>query len=95
MKLWGCATPCNADFVAKALGPKWSHKLFVNAELLNPDTQNSPNMQLYEAILWQYGSSVSGGVGSFSQMGFAIGRSPSMRSSRSAASTPSQASTGR
>ena len=73
VKLWGCATPCNADFVAKPLGPKWSHKLFVNAELLNPDTQNSPNMQLYEAILRQYGSSVSGGVGSFSQMGFAIG----------------------
>ena len=73
VKLWGCSTPCNTDFVAKALGPKWDHKLFVNAELLNPDTDNSPNMKLYKAILRQYGSSVSGGVGSFSQMGFVIG----------------------
>jgi branched-chain amino acid transport system substrate-binding protein len=73
VKLWGCATPCNADFVAKALGPRWNHKLFVNAELLNADTATSPNMQLYKAILRRYGSSVSGGVGSFSQMGYAIG----------------------
>ena len=88
VKLWGCATPCNADFVAKALGPKWSHKLFVNAELLNPDTQNSPNMQLYEAILRQYGSSVSGGVGASARWALPSVRSPSMRSTRSAASTP-------
>jgi branched-chain amino acid transport system substrate-binding protein len=73
VKLWGCSTPCNTGFVARALGRKWDHKLFVNAELLNPDTDNSPNMHLYKAILSQYGSSVSGGIGSFSQMGFAIG----------------------
>ena len=33
VKGWGCSTPCNTDFLAKALGPKWNHKLFVNAEL--------------------------------------------------------------
>jgi branched-chain amino acid transport system substrate-binding protein len=71
VKLWGCSTPCNTDFLAKALGPKWNHKLFVNAELTPPDATNTPKMALYKAILAQYGKSVSGGVGSFSQMGFA------------------------
>jgi branched-chain amino acid transport system substrate-binding protein len=70
VKLWGCSTPCNTDFLAKALGPKWNHKLFVNAELTPPDDTNTAKMQLYKAILKQYGSAVSGGVGSFSQMGF-------------------------
>ena len=32
VKSWGCSTPCDTDFLAKALGPKWNHKLFVNAE---------------------------------------------------------------
>jgi branched-chain amino acid transport system substrate-binding protein len=73
VKLWGCSTPCNTDFVATSLGPQWDDKLFVNAELLNADTDNSPTTQLYKAVLRRYGSSVSGGVGSFSQMGFAIG----------------------
>jgi len=71
VKMWGCSTPCNTDFLAKALGPKWDHKLFVNAELTPPDATNTPKMALYKAILAQYGKSVSGGVGSFSQMGFA------------------------
>ena len=71
VKLWGCSTPCNTDFLAKALGPKWNNKLFVNAELTPPDVTNTPKMALYQAILAQYGKSVSGGVGSFSQMGFA------------------------
>jgi branched-chain amino acid transport system substrate-binding protein len=71
VKLWGCSTPCNTDFLAHALGPKWNHKLFVNAELTPPDVTNTPKMALYKAILAQYGHSVSGGVGSFSQMGFA------------------------
>jgi branched-chain amino acid transport system substrate-binding protein len=70
VKLWGCSTPCNTDFLAAALGPKWNGKLFVNAELTPPDFTNTPKMELYKAILKQYGSSVSGGVGSFSQMGF-------------------------
>ena len=33
VKLWGCSTPCNTDFLAASLGPKWNSKLFVNAEL--------------------------------------------------------------
>ncbi len=70
VKLWGCSTPCNTDFLAASLGPKWNDKLFVNAELLPPDVTNTPTMNLYKAILKQYGSAVSGGIGSFSQMGF-------------------------
>src|SRR5690348_17415325 len=71
VKLWGCSTPCNTDFLAHALGSKWNNKLFVNAELTPPDSTNSPSMALYRAILAQYGHAVSGGIGSFSQMGFA------------------------
>ena len=70
VKGWGCSTPCNTDFLAKALGPKWNHKLFVNAELTDPDDHNGPEMQLYKAILAKYGQAVSGGIGSFSQFGF-------------------------
>jgi branched-chain amino acid transport system substrate-binding protein len=70
VKLWGCSTPCNTDFLSKSLGPKWNGKLFVNAELTPPDTTNTATMNLYKAILTQYGSAVSGGIGSFSQMGF-------------------------
>jgi branched-chain amino acid transport system substrate-binding protein len=74
VKGWGCSTPCNTDFLAKALGPKWNHKLFVNAELTSPDDHNGPEMQLYKAILAKYGQSVAGGLGSFSQMGFLLGK---------------------
>src|SRR6516225_7080226 len=70
VKMWGCSTPCNTDFLATSLGPKWNSKLFVNAELTPPDGTNTPSMNLYKAILKQYGSSVQGGIGSFSQMGF-------------------------
>jgi branched-chain amino acid transport system substrate-binding protein len=73
VKLWGCSTPCDTDFLASSLGPKWNHKFFVNAELTPPDPTNSPTMNLYKAILKQYGSNVSGGIGSFSQMGFTMG----------------------
>src|SRR2546421_8996648 len=69
VKLWGCSTPCNTDFLATSLGSKWNGKLFVNAELTPPGT-DTPTMNLYKAILKQYGSSVQGGIGSFSQMGF-------------------------
>ena len=71
VRLWGCSTPCNTDFLAQQLGARWNSKLFVNAELTPPDTTSTTAMQLYKAILQQYGSKVSGGVGSFSQMGFA------------------------
>jgi branched-chain amino acid transport system substrate-binding protein len=74
VKGWGCSTPCNTDFLAKALGPKWDHKLFVNAELASPDDHTGPEFQLYRAILAKYGSSVAGGVGSFSQMGFVLAK---------------------
>jgi branched-chain amino acid transport system substrate-binding protein len=74
VKLWGCSTPCNTDFLSSSLGSTWNGKLFVNAELTPPDSTNSPTMKLYKDILAQYGSSgptkVSGGIGSFSQMGF-------------------------
>jgi branched-chain amino acid transport system substrate-binding protein len=74
VKGWGCSTPCNTDFLAKALGPKWNHKLYVNAELTSSDDHNGPEMQLYKAILAKYGSAVAGGLGSFSQMGFLLGK---------------------
>jgi branched-chain amino acid transport system substrate-binding protein len=70
VKPWACSTPCNTDFLAHALGPKWDNKLFVNAELAPPDSSSTPAMRLYEAIFRQYGKAVSGGIGSFSQMGF-------------------------
>jgi branched-chain amino acid transport system substrate-binding protein len=70
VKFWGCSTPCNTDFLATSLGSKWNGRFFVNAELTPPDPTNSPTMTLYREILSQYGKSVSGGVGSFSQMGF-------------------------
>ena len=73
VKYWACSTPCNTDFLATSLGPKWNGKLFVNAELLPLDGNTSQTAQLFDAILKQYGSNVSGGVGSFSEMGFTIG----------------------
>src|SRR5690242_5184421 len=70
VKMWGCSTPCNTDFLATSLGSKWNGKLFVNAELTPPDGTSTAKMGLYKAILSQYGKSVQGGIGSFSQMGF-------------------------
>jgi len=74
VKGWGCSTPCNTDFLASSLGARWNHKLFVNAELTSPDDHNGPEMQLYKAILKQYGSAVAGGLGSFSEMGYLLGK---------------------
>ena len=74
VKLWGCSTPCNTDFLAQSLGAKWDGKLFVNAELTPPDGTNTTSMNLYKAILKQYGSSVAGGLGSFSEMGYLLGK---------------------
>jgi branched-chain amino acid transport system substrate-binding protein len=73
VKYWACSTPCNTDFLATSLGPKWNNKLYVNAELTPLDGNTSPTAELYYAILKQYGSDVSGGVGSFSEMGFVLG----------------------
>jgi branched-chain amino acid transport system substrate-binding protein len=69
VKAWGCSTPCNTDFLAKALGSQWDNKLGVNAEL-NLTNANGPHSALYRAVMDKYGKSVSGGLGSFSQMGF-------------------------
>jgi branched-chain amino acid transport system substrate-binding protein len=74
VKSWGCSTPCNTDFVAKALGPKWNKKLFVNAESASPDDHNGPEFQEYRGILAKYGQNVAGGVGSFSQFGFLLAK---------------------
>jgi branched-chain amino acid transport system substrate-binding protein len=74
VKMWGCSTPCNTDFLAKALGPKWNHKLFVNAEAVDPDDHNGPEMQNYKAILAKYGSNVAGGIGSFSEFGYLLAK---------------------
>jgi branched-chain amino acid transport system substrate-binding protein len=73
VKYWACSTPCNTDFLAQSLGSKWDNKLFVNAELAPLDDNNSQTAQLFKAILAQYGKNVTGGVGSFSQMGFVNG----------------------
>jgi len=73
VKYWACSTPCNTDFLATSLGPKWNNKLFVNSELLPLDGNTSQKAQLFNAILKQYGTNVSGGVGSFSEMGFTMG----------------------
>jgi len=73
VKAWSCSTPCDTDFLAQQLGSAWDGKFFVNAELDPPDATNTPTMNLYKAILKQYGSSVSGGIGSFSEMGFIDG----------------------
>lgn len=70
VKGWGCSSPCNTDFLAKSLGSQWVGKLFVNSELLNPDTTTTRQMLLYKAILKQYGSAVSGGIGAFSEFGY-------------------------
>jgi branched-chain amino acid transport system substrate-binding protein len=74
VKSWGCSTPCDTDFLAKALGPKWNKKLFVNAEAVDADDHNGPEIQQYKAILAKYGSSVAGGIGSFSQFGYLLAK---------------------
>jgi branched-chain amino acid transport system substrate-binding protein len=71
VKAWGCSTPCNTDFVAKALGTQWDGKLLVNAEL-NVTDAPGPQSTLYRAVLAKYGKNVAGGLGSFSQMGFSM-----------------------
>jgi len=68
---WGCSTPCNTDFLAKALGNAWDGKLFVNAEL-NLITADAPDSNLYRKVRQQYAPDIP--LGSFSQMGFVMGR---------------------
>jgi branched-chain amino acid transport system substrate-binding protein len=73
VKAWGCSTPCNTDFLAEALGTVWDDKLGVNAELNVTDAED-PDSTLYRAVMEQYGQDVTGGLGSFSQMGFVAGQ---------------------
>jgi branched-chain amino acid transport system substrate-binding protein len=70
VKEWGASSPADTDFLSKALGPRWEHKLFVDGEVQSPDDHNDPEMQLYKGILAKYGHNVSGGVGVFSEFGF-------------------------
>jgi hypothetical protein len=70
VKYWACSSACDTDFLAQSLGPAWNGKLFVNAEVTPVGNNSSAGVQLYEAILRQYGAAVSGGAGTFSEMGF-------------------------
>jgi branched-chain amino acid transport system substrate-binding protein len=72
--IWTCATPCNTDSLAQSLGSAWNHKLFVNAEMNDIHDDPGADAQLYLKVLHQYGKSVSGGIGSFSQFGFVVGQ---------------------
>jgi len=72
--IWTCATPCNTDFLATALGAAWNHKLFVNAEMSDLHDDNGPDAVLFAKVLKLYGSNVAGGAGSFSQFGFTVGQ---------------------
>jgi branched-chain amino acid transport system substrate-binding protein len=72
--IWTCATPCNTDSLASSLGPAWNHKLFVNAEMNDVHDDRGADTQLYLSVLKNYGSAVSGGIGSFSQFGFTVGQ---------------------
>jgi branched-chain amino acid transport system substrate-binding protein len=73
VKSWGCSTPCNTDFLASALGTKWDGKLLVNAEL-NVTDFDGPDSELYRSVMKKYGQNVTGGLGSFSQMGYLMGK---------------------
>jgi branched-chain amino acid transport system substrate-binding protein len=68
---WSCSTPCNTDFIAKALGGRWENKLGVNAEL-TLTSSNKPDTVLYRSILKKYAPNIP--LGSFSQMGFVQGK---------------------
>jgi branched-chain amino acid transport system substrate-binding protein len=72
VKAWACSTPCNTDFLADALGTKWDGKLLVNAEL-NVTDYDGPDSELYRSVMKKYGQNVTGGLGSFSQMGYLMG----------------------
>ena len=72
--IWTCATPCNTDFLATALGSAWNHKLYTNAEMNLIAQDNGPDSVLYQKVLKLYGQNVAGGIGSFSQFGFLLGQ---------------------
>ena len=71
--IWTCATPCNTDFLATALGSAWNHKLYTNAEMNLVSQDSGAHSVLYQKVLKLYGQNVAGGIGSFSQFGFLLG----------------------
>src|SRR5260370_27032362 len=42
VKLWGCSTPCDTDFMAQSLCAKWNNKLIVNYVLTPPTMTSTP-----------------------------------------------------
>jgi branched-chain amino acid transport system substrate-binding protein len=72
--IWTCATPCNSDSLAASLGSAWNHKLYVNAEMNDVHDDPGADDNLFLKVFHQYGSAVSGGIGSFSQFGFTVGQ---------------------
>jgi branched-chain amino acid transport system substrate-binding protein len=70
--IWGSATPANDVSVAKAAPKSFDGKLLINAELAPLDS-NGPDMKLIREVLAKYDTEKTP-LGSFSQMGFLIGR---------------------
>ena len=70
--IWGSATPANDVSVAKAAPKSFDGKLLINAELAPLDSQG-PDMKLIRDVLAKYDTEKTP-LGSFSQMGFLIGR---------------------
>jgi branched-chain amino acid transport system substrate-binding protein len=71
VKVWGCSTPCNSDFVAQALGKSWDGKFDVNAELALT-SKAAPDSALYRSLAKK--TKLAFGIGAFSQMGFVEAR---------------------
>jgi len=69
--IWACATPCNDNSVAKALGSAWNDALGTNAEF-NLIDSTGPDNQLYLKITQQYTPKEP--ISSFGQMGYLSGR---------------------
>jgi branched-chain amino acid transport system substrate-binding protein len=70
--IWGSATPANDVSVAAAAPKSFDGKLLINAELAPLDSQG-PDMKLIRDVLAKYDTEKTP-LGSFSQMGFLIGR---------------------
>ena len=74
VKAWGCSTPCNTDFVAKALGQQWDGKLLVNAELNVTDSDGPQSQPLPGGVREVREQGDAAAWASFSQMGFTMGQ---------------------
>ena len=55
VKPWACSTPCNTDFLAKALGPKWDGKLLRQRRAQPAGLDEHADVKLYKAVLAKYG----------------------------------------